>query len=68
MTHTPGPLETKRTYWLSFADDSGFKGVVILHAANFELAFAESHLLGLNPGGEIQSIEVPMEIAQKISH
>lgn len=44
------------TEWfaLSFADESGFLGGAYVRASSQETAWARSHELGLNPGGEVQ--------------
>ena len=46
-------------WWLSFCDPdapegSQFLGVVITQAPDLECAVTRSHVLGVNPGGEIQ--------------
>jgi hypothetical protein len=56
--------EKVELWWLSFADPglpegSQFLGVVILEAAGLADAVTKSHLLGLNPGGEILGYPVP---------
>ena len=45
-------------WWLSFADESGFKGVVIVEAFGFTDALSRSHALGVNPGGEVQGSRI----------
>lgn len=45
-------------WWLSFADDTGFRGVVIVEAYGFTDALAISRDKGLNPGGEVQGWRV----------
>jgi hypothetical protein len=42
-----------KLWWLSFADETGFKGVVILKALGMAHAIKRSHQLGINPGGEV---------------
>ncbi|MFA4900880.1 MAG: hypothetical protein WC563_15285 [Brevundimonas sp.] len=54
-------------HWLSFADGnlptgSQFLGAVVVEAPSFLAAVAESHRLGINPGGEVQGVEVPRAI------
>ena len=46
------------TMWLSFADDDGFLGVVILETLGFTHAFVECETRGINPGGEIRGFQV----------
>lgn len=40
-------------WWLSFANDAGFLGVVIAEGASLELAVRETHARGCNPGGQV---------------
>jgi hypothetical protein len=53
-------------WWLSFADDEGFRGAIIIHANDFVDAFARVNLLNLNPGGECQGMPIPAEGAAQI--
>jgi len=54
-------------WWLSFADEDGFKGVVILEAYGFGDALNISHAKGLNPGGEVQAMQVdPADIPEAL--
>lgn len=46
------PTATTR-WWLSFATEGQCLGVVIVLAPDFEAAIARTHLLGINPGGEV---------------
>lgn len=41
-------------WYLSFADDSGFLGGAFVPAADFDSALAKTHLLRINPGGEVR--------------
>lgn len=45
------------TYYMSFADDDGWRGAVIVAADTFSLAVAKTHQLGINPGGEIAAVD-----------
>lgn len=54
-----GPL-----HWLSFADadlpeGSQFLGVVVTQAADFMFAVMKCNFNGINPGGEVQGVEIP---------
>lgn len=49
-------------WWLSFADDRGFLGVVITHAPNFLSAVLSTHVRRINPGGEVNGWPFPAEI------
>lgn len=51
-------------YWLSFANGSlpkgsQFIGACMLEADSLMAAVLASHALGINPGGEIQALELP---------
>lgn len=51
-----------KTFWLSFADPdlpkgSQFLGAIVIQAFSFPEAVALTHTMGINPGGEIASIE-----------
>ncbi|ARB13830.1 hypothetical protein Ccr2_gp299 [Caulobacter phage Ccr2] len=48
-------------WWLSFADDTGFLGVAVLHAESFDAALRKSGATGLNPGGSVQGVPLPEE-------
>ena len=53
-----------KTWWLSFADPlrptgQQFLGVVIVDAIGFIEAVRVTHILGVNPGGEVRGIEKP---------
>ncbi len=52
-------LPTKM-FWLSFADDNGFRGAVIVHANDFLEAVMEANLHSINPHGECQGVEIPV--------
>lgn len=45
-------------WWLSFADETGFKGVVIVEAYGFTDALFKTNALGINPGGEVRGDRV----------
>ena len=56
-----------KMWWLSFADDTGFKGAVIVHANDFVEALFQANLHQCNPHGECQGMPVPegREIPEK---
>lgn len=57
----------KKLWWLSFADEDGFKGVVILEAFGFADALTCATGAGLNPGGEVQAMLVdPADIPEAL--
>lgn len=46
-------------YYLSFADDSGFLGCAIVSAFGPTDAVRQTHLKGINPGGEVMMHPIP---------
>jgi hypothetical protein len=46
-------------WWLSFADDDGFRGVCIVEAMDMIAAVKLTHALGINPGGEVRGAPFP---------
>ena len=40
-------------WWLSYANEQGFRGVVIVEADDFITACAKVGLSGLSPGGQV---------------
>ena len=48
-------------WWLSLADDAGFRGVVLVRGASDTKAIRLAHALGCNPGGEVLAAEIPDE-------
>ena len=52
----------KNRFWLSFADDTGFLGVIVTEAEDIRAAAARTWALGINPGGEIAAWEHTPEI------
>lgn len=48
-----------KLWWLSFAGEEGFLGVCILEAPTFLFAVFKTHLLAINPGGEVKGFEIP---------
>jgi hypothetical protein len=51
-------------WWLSFADDEGFLGGVLTRARGFLSAVQKARNLGINPGGEVQGIEIPEDVPE----
>ncbi len=45
-------------WWLSYSGDAGFRGLVILEAANFLEACAEARRLKISPGGSVRGLEL----------
>ena len=54
------------TFWLSYADDAGFRGAVIIDGADFLGACAESRRRGLSPGGQVAGVALDFGIAELI--
>jgi hypothetical protein len=48
-----------RWHYLSFADDTGFLGGVIVRSYGFLTAIQRATDLGINPGGEVMSTPIP---------
>ncbi|MEE9220024.1 MAG: hypothetical protein V3U34_00605 [candidate division NC10 bacterium] len=45
--------------WLSFVDDSGFLGSALVYPAKDTIdACLKAHELGINPGGEVQGLQM----------
>ena len=63
---TSGPPPGASLWWLSYADEKGFRGVVITRAGGFLLATAQANLLGVSPGGQVQGFELPPEAEEEI--
>ncbi len=51
-------------FWLSFVGEDGPLGVTVVHADSSVDAVERAHQLGLNPGGEVLSVEIPAECAE----
>ena len=47
-------------FYLSFASEDSFLGACVVRAESVAGAITKSHLLGINPGGEVLAIESPM--------
>ena len=60
------PERPATAYWLSFADDDGFRGAVIIHATEFIEAVMQATLHNINPHGECQGLEIPAAAAATI--
>ena len=51
--------DPKTLWWLSFAGDEGFRGVLVIPATGFIESVMLSHKLGLNPGGSVIGYSCP---------
>ena len=61
-----------KIWWLSFCDDSlpqgsQFIGVCIVAGKDFLNAVKNTHLLKINPGGEVAGVEIPEKFIHAIS-
>lgn len=59
-------------WWLSFADanlpeGTQFLGAAVVRATNMEEAVRRAHKVGINPGGEVQGLEVSPDLVPKIN-
>jgi hypothetical protein len=45
-------------HYLSFAGEEGWRGCTVVEADSFLAALLKTHHLGINPGGEVASIEL----------
>lgn len=56
-----GPLGL---WYLSFASEEGFLGGCVVEAYGINTAITKAHELGINPGGEVMSMEIdPTKLA-----
>lgn len=51
--------QTQAWWWLSFADEDGFRGVVIVRACGLLHAVRTANKLEINPGGEVLGYPLP---------
>lgn len=59
-----------KLWWLSFCDPykpagSQFLGACLVRAPDMIAAITRAHALGINPGGEVQGLEVPPQTPAK---
>jgi hypothetical protein len=52
--------------WLSYADEDGFRGVVITRAEDFLMACTRANFLGVSPGGQVRGFDLPPEAEEEI--
>jgi hypothetical protein len=58
--------QPEKVMWLSFADEGGFRGVIIIKAHGIADALTKCNVLGINPGGQVAGHEIPDEYALNI--
>lgn len=51
-----------KLFWLSFAGEEGFRGVVLVDADDFLTAHLQTVFAGINPGGEVIGHELPPDV------
>jgi len=56
----------KAWWYLSYADEKGFRGAVYVEGDGFLDACQESHRRQLSPGGQVKGAMVPPDIVPKI--
>lgn len=47
-----------RRYWISFANDTTNLGVTVVDSPNEMMAVIETHLTGINPGGQVAIYDI----------
>ena len=50
-------------WWLSFADDEGFRGGINVQGDDFLGAVLNAKLMGQNPGGQVRGLELTFDIS-----
>lgn len=55
-----------RWWYLSFAAPGEFRGGVIVQERGFTLALRKTHALGINPGGQVASIEIGADLPPSV--
>jgi hypothetical protein len=55
-----------RWFYLSFADEGGFKGGCWVLAPGFATAVERAHDLGINPGGEVRGSAAPLGVVPEL--
>jgi hypothetical protein len=50
--------EIETWWWLSFADDNGFRGAAMVRGRGILSAVHEASRLGLNPGGDVAGLSL----------
>lgn len=53
--------EAPPVWWLSFANDEGFRGACLVRADGMLSAVTEASRLGCNPGGEVSGTAMPAD-------
>lgn len=51
-----------RWWYLSFADDTGFLGAVVVEAFGITDALHQAHLRKINPGGDVRGLPWPADV------
>lgn len=53
-------------WYLSFAGEGGFRGACVVDGEDIVGAVKEAHRLGINPGGQVLGIVVPLEEMERL--
>lgn len=53
-------------WWLSFAGEEGFRGVAIVEGHDLITAVLATHVLKINPGGQVLGVEIPRGLGDAI--
>jgi hypothetical protein len=54
-------MKQKPLWWLSYADNGGFRGLVVTRAESFLSACMTAHRLRISPGGQVQGIRIDQD-------
>jgi len=54
-------------FWMSFADEKGFRGACLVEADDFDAALSKSWELRINPGGEVQAAPLEGATAENVA-
>lgn len=54
-------------FWMSFADDDGHRGCIVIDGEDIGDALSRAHAMGINPGGQVASWELDeAEMRQRV--
>jgi hypothetical protein len=56
--------DSMKLWWLSYAGEEGFRGVVLVHASDFVGACRTARELGIGPGGQVTGDPAPDDVAK----
>ena len=58
----------KKLLWMSFANEEGFLGVILVECYGFSTGLLQINKLGINPGGEVQGLELQVDAIDSKHH